>query len=85
MFESVCVRVSACSLKTPNPRGGFRKRRLTNTTRRHRLADGQLTSLYAPLPSISSFGATYVMMRCSTRPASSSAPSVLHEDRIDRK
>ena len=49
--ESARVRVSACFQKTPNLRGGFRKGRLTNTPRRHRLADGQLSSLYAPLPS----------------------------------
>ena len=75
---------SACPQKIPNLRGGFRKRRLTNTPRRHRLADGQLSSLYAPLPSFSSFGAASVMMCCSARPASSSAPSVLPEDRIGR-
>ena len=49
--KSACVRVSACSAcpqKTPTLRGGFRKRRLTNTPRRHRLADGQLSPLYAP-------------------------------------
>ena len=48
------MRASACPQKTPNLRGGFRKRRLTNIPRRHRLADGQLSSLYAPLPSLSS-------------------------------
>ena len=72
----VCVCVSAYFQKTPNLRRCFRKRRLTNTPRRHRLADGQLSSLYAPLPSFSSFGAAS-MMCCSARPASWSAPSVL--------
>ena len=76
--------VSACTQKAPNLRFCFLKRRLTNTPRRHRLADGQLSSLYAPLPSFSSFGAASVMMCCSARPASSSAPSVLPEDRIGR-
>ena len=52
--------------------------------RRHHLADGPLSSLYAPSPSLSSFGAASVMMCCSARPAFSSAPSVLPEDRIDR-
>ena len=52
--------------------------------RRHHLADGPLSSLYTPSPSLSSFGATSVMMCCSARHASSSAPSVLPEDRIDR-
>ena len=64
--------VSACTQKTPNLRCGFLKRRLTNTTRRHHHADGQLSSLYAPSPSFSSFGAAFVM--CSSAPASSSAP-----------
>ena len=50
--------------------------------RRHHLADGPLSSLYAPSPSLSSVGAASVMMCCSARPASSSAPSVLPEDRI---
>ena len=71
--------------KTPNLRGGFRKRRLTNTPRRHRLADGPLSSLYAPSLSFSSFGAASVMICCSARPASPSAPSVLPGDRISRK
>ena len=81
--ESVCV--CACPQKTLHLRGVFRKRRLTNTPRRHRLADGQISSLYTPPPSFSSFGAASVMVCCSARPASSSAPSVLPEDRIGRK
>ena len=52
--------------------------------RRHHLAYGPLSSLYAPLRSLSSFGATSVTMCCTARPVSSSAPSVLHEDRIGR-
>ena len=55
--------------------------------RRHVLADGLLSSLYAPSLSLSSFGAASVMMCCSARPASSSAPlrpSMLPEDRIGR-
>ena len=52
--------------------------------RRHHLADGPLSSLYALSPSLSSFGAASAMMCCSARPASSSAPSVLPEHRIRR-
>ena len=51
---------------------------------RHYLADGPLSSFYAPSPSLSSFGAASVIMSCSARPACSSAPSVLPEDRIGR-
>ena len=39
----------------------FLKGRLTNIPRRHHLADGQLSSLYAPSPSFSSFGASDVL------------------------
>ena len=42
------------------------------TPRRHRLADGQLSSLYPPWPSFTSFGAASVM--CCSPPASSSTP-----------
>ena len=65
--------VSACTQNAPNLRC-FLKRRLTNTPRRHRLADGQLSSLYPPSPSFSSFGAASVMLCCSP-PASSGTPS----------
>ena len=41
--------------------------------------------VYALSPSLSSFGAASVMMCCFARPASSSAPSVLPENRIGRK
>ena len=41
-IRNVCV--SAYTQKTPNLRCRFRKRRLTNTPRRHRLADGQISS-----------------------------------------
>ena len=51
----------------------FPKRRLTNTRRRHRLADGHLSSLYPPSPSFSLFGAASVMLGFSP-PASSSTP-----------
>ena len=44
--------------------------------RRDHLADGPRSSFYAPEASLSSFGAASVMMYCSDRPASSSAPSV---------
>ena len=83
-IRTVCVCVCPHALRKLRTYEVFRKRRLTNTPRRHRLADGQLSSLYAPLPSFSSFGAASVMMCCSARPASSSAPSVLPEDRIGR-
>ena len=68
------VRVSACTQKNPNLRCGFLKRRLTNSLRRHRLADGQLSSLYAPSPIFSSFGVASVILCCSAPPTSSSAP-----------
>ena len=60
---------------------------MTNTPRSHRLADGQLSSLYGPLPSFSSFGAASVVC-CFARPASSIGPlrlSVIPEDQIGRK
>ena len=66
--------MSACTQKTPNLRCGFLKRRLTNTPRRYRLANGQLSSLYAPSPSFRSFGAASVMLYCSAPPASLSTP-----------
>ena len=52
----------------------FLKRRPTNNLRRHRLADGQLSSPSPRLPSFSSFGAVSVMLCCFTPPAYSSAP-----------
>ena len=52
--------MSACTQKTPNL-PCFLKRRLTNTPRRDRLADGQLSSLHPPSPSFSSFGAASVI------------------------
>ena len=52
--------------------------------RRHVLADGLLSSLYAPSLSLSSFGAASVMMFCSACPASSGVLSVVPEDRIGR-
>ena len=65
--------VSACTQKTPNLRCFF-KRRLINTPRHHRVADGKLSSLYPPSPRFSSFGAAFVMLCCSPPPASSSTP-----------
>ena len=70
----MCGGPSACTQKTPNLRFCFFKRRLTNTPRRHRLADDQLSSLYAPSPRFSSFGAASVVLCCSAPPASLSAP-----------
>ena len=66
---------STCVQKTPNLRCRFRKRRLTNTTRRHRLAHGQLSSLYLPSLSFSSFGDACAMLCCSAPPACSGTPS----------
>ena len=66
--------VPGCTQNTPNLRCGFLIHRLAYTPRRHRLADGQLSSLYALSPNFSSFGAAFVMLCCSARPASSSAP-----------
>ena len=66
--------MSACTQKTPNLLCWFLTRRLTNTPRPHRLADGQLSSLYPPSPSFSSFGAASVILCCSAPPVSSSTP-----------
>ena len=64
----VCV-VSACPQKTPNLRGGFRKQTTPDEhPRRCRLADGQLSSLYAP-PSFCSFGAACVKLCCLPPPS----------------
>ena len=68
------VFVSACTQEAPNLRCCFLKRRLTNTPRRLRLADGQLSSPYPPSPNFSSLSAASVMMFCFP-PASSSTPS----------
>ena len=68
----VCV--SACTQKTPNLRCSFLRRRLTITPQRHRLADDQLSSLYPPSLSFSSFGTASVML-CHSPTASSSKPS----------
>ena len=70
-WKRVCVRHPQ---KTPNVRWGFRKRRLTNSPRRQRLVDGQLSSLCAPRSGFSSCGVASVIMCCSAHPASSSAP-----------
>ena len=73
MFEKcACVRLRSESSE-PIIRCFF-KRRLTNTPRRHRLADGELSTLYLPWRSFSSFGASSAMLCCSARPASSSTP-----------
>ena len=41
--------MSACTHKTPNPQYCFHKRRLMTTPQRHRLPDGQFSSLYLSL------------------------------------
>ena len=76
------MRVSACPQKAPSLYRGIRKRRPMNSPRLHRLVNGQLSSHYAPLPSISALAAAPVIMCCSDRPASSSAPSVVPEVRM---
>ena len=76
----VCVRLRT---EGPNLQGGFRIISDEHPRRDH-LADGPLSSLCAPSPSLSSFGAASVVMCCSARPASSSAPSVIPEDRLGR-
>ena len=70
--KSVCM--ATCTQNTPNLQCWFLKRRLTNTPRRHRLAGGQLSSLYPPSSSSSSFGPASVMMCSSARPAYSRTP-----------
>ena len=70
-IRNVCV--SASAQKAPNLRCCFLTRRLTNTPQGHRLADGQLSPLYPPSPSFSSFGVASVIC-CSAPPASSSTP-----------
>ena len=85
MFEKrVCACVCPFSLRNSEPMRWFSQMTPDEHPSRHHLADGPLSSLYAPSPSLSSFGAASVMMCCSARPASSSAPSVLPEDRIGR-
>ena len=80
MYACVCP----LSLRSSEPTRWFSQMTRDEHPRCHHLADGPLSSLYAPSPSLSSFGAASVMMCCSARPASSSAPSVLPEDRIGR-
>ena len=70
--RNVCV--SACTRNAPNLPCGFLKRRLTNTPGRYRLADGHLSSLYPPSPSLSSLGTTSMRL-CCFPPASSSTSS----------
>ena len=80
------MRACVCplSLRNSKPTRWFSQMTPDEQPRRHHLADGPLSSLYAPSPCLSSFGAASVMMWCSARPASSSAPSVLPKDRIGR-
>ena len=82
----MCVYACVCplSLRNSEPTRWFSRMTPDEHPRRHHLADGPLSSLYAPSPSLSSFGAASVMMCCSARPASSRAPSVLPEDRVGR-
>ena len=77
----VCVRLAN---RRSEPTRWFSQMTPDEHPRRHHLADGPLSSLCSPLPSLSSFGAASVAMCCSARPASSSAPSVPPEDRIGR-
>ena len=68
--------VSACPQKTPNLRGGFRERRLTDTPDATALPMAGSHHFTHP-HQVSARLAPPVMMCCSARPASSSAPSVL--------
>ena len=84
MFEKrVCA--FAYTQKTPNLRYRFRKRRLTSIPRHHRLADGQLSSLYLSSPSFSSFGAASAMLCCSSSACSGtpSWPSEYHPSFVE--
>ena len=72
-IRTVCVCVCPHALRKLRTYEVFRKRRLTNTPRRHRLADGQLSLVYPPSPSFSSFGAASVML-CCFPPASANTP-----------
>ena len=78
------LRVFSLSLRNSEPTKWFSQMTPDEHPRRHHLADGPLSSLYAPSPGLSSSGAASVMMCCAARPASSSAPSALLEDRIGR-
>ena len=76
--------VCPLSLRNSEPTRWFSQMTPDEHPRRHHLADGPLSLLYVPSPSLSSFGAASVMTCCSARPAFSSAPYVLPEDRIGR-
>ena len=65
--------VPACTQKTPSVRCRFHQRRLTNTPRRHRLGDGQLSSLY-PHQVSARLAPPLVMLCCSAPPACSRTP-----------
>ena len=80
MCACVCVRL----LRISEPTRWFSQMTGDEHPRRHHRADGPLSSLYEPSPGLSSFGAASVMMCYSARLASSSAPSVLPENRIGR-
>ena len=79
---STCGCVCPPAYRRSEPTRWFSQMTPDKHPRRHHLADGPFSSLYAPSPSLSSCGAASVMMCCSARPASSSAPSVLPEDRV---
>ena len=75
--------MSACTQKTPNLRFCFLQRCLTNTTRRHHLPDGQLSSPYPPSPCSSSFGTASVMLCCFPHALSNTAlPTLFYEKSI---
>ena len=77
--------MSGCTQKAPNLRFCFLKRLLTNTPRRHRLADGQLASPHPPSPSFSSFGSASVVLCCFSPTLSNTAlPMVLLYHGINR-
>ena len=68
----------------PNPLSVFCERSLTRGRRRHHLDGRRHSPTYSPTPSLTSLGVASVVMCCSARPASLSAPSVPPEDRIVR-
>ena len=83
-LKSVYACVCPLSLRNSERTRWFTQITPDEHPRRHVLADGLLSSLYAPSLSLSSFGAASVMMFCSACPASSGVLSVVPEDRIGR-
>ena len=70
--------------RSSQPKGWFSQMTPDEHPQRHQLADGPLLLLCALSPSLRSCAAASVVMCCSARSASLSAPSVLPEDQIGR-